>query len=178
MDYISAKTFLAICQSKTFSGAAIELNVTQTTVTARIKALERELQCALFVRNKSGAALTKHGEQFTSYAMQIVQTWHAAKRDLPLPDSSKTSLAIGVDLTLWNPIAAKWVIELNKANPQQALKVEVSDSKQLCEQVRSGRLDVALVHQVEYSSNMIVENLLDEKLIRVQGKAQSEPYFY
>ncbi|MEM5528253.1 LysR family transcriptional regulator [Gammaproteobacteria bacterium AS21] len=178
MDYISAKTFLAICQSKTFSGAAIELNVTQTTVTARIKALERELQCALFVRNKSGAALTKHGEQFTSYAMQIVQTWHAAKRDLPLPDSSKTSLAIGVDLTLWNPIAAKWVIELNKANPQQALKVEVSDSKQLCEQVRSGRLDVALVHQVEYSSKMIVEHLLDEKLIRVQGKAQSEPYIY
>lgn len=178
MDYIAAKTFLSICSTGTFGASAVELNVTQTTVTARIKSLENELNCALFIRNKSGAKLTKDGEHFKSYATQIVQTWHAAKRDLPLPLVSKDSLAIGVDLTLWNPIAAKWLVQINKNNPELALNLEVGDSKQLCEKVRSGGLDAALVHQPEYSSRIIVEHLLDEKLVRVQAKNNSEPYMY
>jgi DNA-binding transcriptional LysR family regulator len=178
MDYLAAKTFLSICERGTFGASASELNVTQTTVTARIKSLEKELQCSLFIRNKSGAKLTKDGEHFKSYATQIVQTWHAAKRDLPLPTDSTDSLAIGVDLTLWNPIAAKWLIQLNENNPELALNLEVGDSKQLCEKVRTGSLDVALVHQPEYSSRLIVEHLLDEKLVRIQSKSKSEPYLY
>lgn len=178
MDYLAAKTFLSICNTGTFGKSAVELNVTQTTITARIKALENELQCALFIRNKSGAKLTKDGEHFKSYARQIIQTWHAAKRDLPLPIATKDSLAIGVDLTLWNPIAAKWLRQLNESYPELALNLEVSDSKQLCEQVRNGALDVALVHQPEYSSRIIVEHLLDEKLVRVQAKSNPEPYLY
>lgn len=178
MDYIAAKTFLSICGTGTFGASAVELNVTQTTVTARIKSLENELNCALFIRNKSGAKLTKDGEHFKSYATQIIQTWHAAKRDLPLPLVSKDSLAIGFDLTLWNPIAAKWLVQINNNNPELALNLEVGDSKQLCEKVRSGGLDAALVHQPEYSSRIIVEHLLDEKLVRVQANNNSEPYMY
>jgi len=178
MDYIAAKTFLSICSTGTFGESATELNVTQTTITARIKSLENSLQCSLFIRNKSGAKLTKDGEHFKSYATQIVQTWHAAKRDLPLPIAAKDSLAIGVDLTLWNPIAAKWLVHLNKSNPDLALNLDVSDSKQLCEKVRSGGLDAAIVHQPEYSSRIMVEHLLDEKLVRVQAKTKSEPYLY
>ena len=176
MDYLGAKTFLSICKTGTFGAAAEALHITQTAVTARIKTLEKELQCSLFVRNKSGAKLTKHGEHFKSYAVQIVQTWQAVKRDLPLPVESKASLAVGVDLTLWNPLAAKWLGELNKNAPDLALNLEVGDSKSLCEKVCSGGIDAALVHQPEYNSNTLVEHLLDEKLVRIQAKEKSEPY--
>ncbi|WP_448248942.1 LysR family transcriptional regulator [Thalassotalea agariperforans] len=178
MDYLAAKTFLSICDLGTFGAAADALNVTQTTITARIKALESELQCSLFIRNKSGAKLTHHGEHFKSYATQLVQTWHAAKRDLPLPDTLMDSLAIGVDLTLWNPIAAKWLLHIKENNPDFSLSLEIGDNKQLCEKVRSGALDVALVHQPEYSSHIVVEHLLDEKLVRVQHKRKTEPYIF
>lgn len=178
MDILAAKTFLAICNAGAFGAAANELNVTQTTVTARIKSLENELKCSLFIRNKSGAKLTKDGEHFKTYATQIVQTWLAAQRDLPLPSQSKSSLAIGVDLTLWNPIAAKLLIQLKKTNPELALHLEVGGSKQLCEKIHSGALDVALVHQPEYSSRTVVEHLLDEKLVRVQSTINQEPYMY
>ncbi|MDO6446380.1 LysR family transcriptional regulator [Colwellia sp. 1_MG-2023] len=178
MDYIVGKTFLTICELGTFGAAANALNVTQTTITARIKSLESELNCTLFTRNKSGAVLTKNGEHFKSYARQVVQTWDAAKRDLPLPDNAKNSLAIGVDLTLWNPIAAALLAMLNKEAAELAITIEVGDKKQLNEKVRSGGLDVALVHQPEYSSRTIVEHLLDEKLVRVQSVEQPEPYLY
>jgi DNA-binding transcriptional LysR family regulator len=178
MDYILAKTFLSICELNTFGAAAEELNVTQTTITARIKSLEKALKCTLFTRNKSGASLTKNGEHFKSYAAQIVQTWDAAKRDLPLPHTAKDSLAIGVDLTLWNPIAAALLTHLNEAASELAITIEVGDNKQMCEKVRSGGLDIALVHQPEYSSRIVVEHLLDEKLVRVQSVKKHTPYLY
>ncbi|WP_426357368.1 LysR family transcriptional regulator [Pseudocolwellia sp. HL-MZ19] len=178
MDYLAAKTFLSICDAGTFGAAAIDLNVTQTTITARIKTLENNLKCSLFIRNKSGAKLTKDGEHFKSYATQIVQTWHAAQRDLPLPTASNDSLGIGVDLTLWNPIAAKLLVQITESNPNLAINLEVADSKQLNEKVKTGSLDIALVHQPEYSSRIIVEHLLDEKLVRVQSKVNPQPYMY
>jgi len=178
MDYILAKTFLTICELNTFGAAAEELNVTQTTITARIKSLEKGLECALFTRNKSGASLTKNGKHFKSYATQIVQTWDAAKRDLPLPEKAKDSLAIGVDLTLWNPIAATLLTHLNETTAELAITIEVGDNKQMCEKVRSGGLDIALVHQPEYSSRIVVEHLLDEKLVRVQLVKKHSPYLY
>jgi DNA-binding transcriptional LysR family regulator len=178
MDYVIAKTFLSICKTGTFGASAIEMNVTQTTITARIKSLENELKCSLFIRNKSGAKLTKNGQHFKSYAIQMVHTWDAAKRDLPLPINAKDSIAIGVDLTLWNPIAASWLVQINEATPELAVNIEVGASKELCEKVRTGGLDIALVHQPEYSSHIIVEHLLDEKLVRVQAKNKSEPYLF
>ncbi|MBB1274191.1 LysR family transcriptional regulator [Psychromonas sp. SR45-3] len=178
MDYILAKTFLTICDLNTFGAAAVELNVTQTTVTARIKSLEKSLQCALFTRNKSGASLTKNGAHFKSYATQIVQTWDAAKRDLPLPETVKGSLAIGVDLTLWNPIAATLISHLNETSSELVITIEVGDNKQMCEKVRAGGLDIALVHQPEYSAPIVVEHLLDEKLVRVQSVNKPFPYLF
>ena len=178
MDYILAKTFLTICKLNTFGASANELNVTQTTITARIKTLEKALKCTLFTRNKSGASLTRNGQHFKSYATQIVQTWDAARRDLPLPETVKGSLAIGVDLTLWNPIAATLISHLNKTAAELAITIEVGDNKQMCEKVRTGVLDIALVHQPEYSSRIIVEHLLDEKLVRVQSINKPTPYLF
>jgi len=178
MDYLLAKTFLTICELHTFGAAAKALNVTQTTITARVKSLEKVLECTLFARNKSGASLTKNGEHFKSYATQIVQTWDAAKRDLPLPETAKGTLAIGVDLTLWNPIAAALLTHLNETASELAITIEVGDNKQMSEKVRSGALDIALVHQPEYSSHIVVEHLLDEKLVRVQSMKKHQPYLY
>ncbi|MGO3453167.1 MAG: LysR family transcriptional regulator, partial [Marinomonadaceae bacterium] len=52
MDIELAKTFIEIMQSGTFAKAAERLHVTQTTVTARIHALEASMNCSLFIRNR------------------------------------------------------------------------------------------------------------------------------
>lgn len=84
MDIELAKTFLDIVRSGSLVGTAERLHVTQTTVTARVKNLESQLGCQLFVRNRAGASLTPEGERFVTYATQIVQLWENAKYDVPL----------------------------------------------------------------------------------------------
>lgn len=178
MDITLAKTFLEIIQSGSFIAAAERLHVTQTTITTRIKTLEELLGCQLFVRNRSGARLTDNGVRFTAYAQQMVQTWHAAKRDLPLPEGTVNLITIGGEVSLWNPLLLQWFNCVRADLPSIAIRVEVAEADTLHRKLEGGVMDAALVHRPDYWSGMQVEELLEEKLIMVQSTSKPEPYIY
>ena len=75
--------------------AAERLFVSQTAISARVQRLEQQLGCQLFIRSRNGATLTSDGEAFIIYANQMVQTWEAARRDLPLPQGCQQVLHVG-----------------------------------------------------------------------------------
>src|SRR6478736_5888109 len=79
MDIELARTFLAIVAAGSFVRAAERLNVSQTTVSARVRSLEEQLRRPLFLRNKSGSTLTPAGEQFLHFARTLVQVWERAR---------------------------------------------------------------------------------------------------
>lgn len=85
MDIELARTFLEIVSTRSFIRAAERLNVSQTTVSARVKTLEEQLGRSLFVRNKAGASLTTAGEQFLRYAPTFVQLWERARHQVAIP---------------------------------------------------------------------------------------------
>ena len=65
MDIELAGTFLEIVSTGSFVRASERLNVGQTTESARMRLLlEQQLGRSLFVRNKSGAALTPAASGF------------------------------------------------------------------------------------------------------------------
>lgn len=178
MDIELARTFLEIVRTGSFISAAERLHITQTTVTARMQNLEAQLGCRLFVRNRSGASLTDHGEHFASYASQLVQTWEAARRELPLPEGAASVLVLGAEISLWNPLLLNWVSALSSDLPNAALRAEVGEPRSLHERLEQGVLDAALVHQPDYWPGMQVEQLLEEKLILVRTPHTAEPYVY
>lgn len=63
--------FLAVAHVKTVHGAANKIHITQTAVTQRIRALERELKTTLFVRTRKGMVLTPEGEVLLRYCQNI-----------------------------------------------------------------------------------------------------------
>ncbi len=178
MDIELARTFLYIVRSGSFIAAATGLHVTQTTVTARVQNLESQLGCSLFVRNRAGARLTDDGERFVGYASQLVQTWEAARRDLPLPDGYGDSLALGSEVSLCNPLMLQWTMQLRRALPGHAIRVEVGDGSALQSKLEHGLLDAALVYRPEYWNGMQVEQLLEEKLVQIASTKNPEPYVY
>jgi DNA-binding transcriptional LysR family regulator len=99
MDIDLARTFLEIVRHGSLAAAAEKLHVTQTAITARVQKLESQLGSTLFVRNRAGARLTPNGEAFVVYANQLVETWEAARRDLPLPEGYRDVLHIGGEVS-------------------------------------------------------------------------------
>ncbi|WP_203300808.1 LysR family transcriptional regulator [Marinobacter sediminum] len=178
MDIELARTFLEIVRTGSFMASAQRLHITQTTVTARIQNLESQLGCRLFIRNRSGAKLTPDGERFAARASQLVQTWDAARRELPLPDDSDSVITLGAETSLWDPLMLDWLSALKDDAPNLALRVEVSEPETLHECLEQGVMDAALVHQPNYWPGLQIEQLLEEKLILVKTKEKSGPYVY
>lgn len=67
------RAFVAVAAQGNFSAAALELGMSQSTVSYSIAALEEELGVVLLVRGRHGAALTAIGEELLADAHQVLQ---------------------------------------------------------------------------------------------------------
>lgn len=173
MDIDRARTFLEIVDSGSFLRAADRLHVTQTTVSARIRTLEEMLGRQLFTRNRNGALLTPAGREFERYALSFVQIWERARHQLAVPTGRTSVVALGGELSLWNPLLLEWLIWMKDHNPEIAIRANVGLPDQLLEQLRSGVLDIAVLYAPKLLRGFRVELLLEEQLILVRTKAQS-----
>lgn len=167
MDTEVARTFLEIIRDGSFSRAAARLNISQTTVSARIRLLEEQLGRPLFVRNKAGAMLTPEGEQFLRYAATIVQLWERARQKIAVPPGRRAMLAFGGELSLWNPWLLKWMLWMRRTVPDLALRAQAGVPDSLMTQVADGVLDIALLYAPQHRPGLKVELLFEEKLVLV-----------
>lgn len=167
MDLKLAETFLTIVQTRSFLRAAELLNVTATSVSARVRSLEELLGRTLFVRNKGGAALTAAGEQFLPHATGLVQGWERARRQVAVPAGRKTVLTIGCEVSLWDPLLLRWLLWMRAAAPHVAIRTEVGFPQDLLEKLANGVFDVAIVYAPHQRPDLRIELLIEEKLVMV-----------
>jgi DNA-binding transcriptional LysR family regulator len=168
MDIDRARTFLEIVHCGSFLRAAERLNVTQTTVSARIRTLEEGLGRQLFVRNRNGARLTTAGREFERFAQSFVQIWERARHQLALPPGSTGALALGGELSLWNPLLLDWLVGMRARRPDIAVHAHVGVADQLLEQLRTGTLDIAVLYAPKLLPGFRVELLREEQLVLVR----------
>lgn len=171
MDIDLARTFLAVVATGSFQGAAGQLHITQTAVSARIRALETQLGHRLFVRNKAGARLTPAGERFTRHAGILIQVWEGARHQIGLPADRQGLIAVGGAFSLWEPLFARWLTWMTANNPTFALKIEAGTPDQLMARVRGGTLDAAVLYGPAREPDLVTELLADEKLVMVTTRA-------
>jgi DNA-binding transcriptional LysR family regulator len=167
MDINLARTFLEIVDTRSFQRAAERLHVTQTSVSARVRTLEELLGRPLFVRNKAGAVLTAAGEQFLPHATMLVQVWERARHQVAVPSGSRAVLAIGCEISLWDPLLLQWLLWMRSAAPQLALRTEVGSPHDLLDKVAAGVLDIAIAYAPQQRPGLRVELLIEEKLVMV-----------
>ena len=167
MNIDLARTFLEIAETGNFNKAAERLDVTQSTVSMRIKALEDEIGRPLFKRSKTGTELTPAGLQFRRYASTLVRVWEQARHDIALPPGFRAALTVGGQFSLWDRMLLRWVPWMRQAMPDVALKVEVGLSDGLMRQLSEGLIDIGVMYSPLSRPGLITEKLLEEKLVLV-----------
>lgn len=155
------QAFVSIVKNSTVHGAAHELGLTQTAVTQRIRALEKELTTTLFLRSRKGMQLTQEGEALLRYCRgtldlegEVLNKIHGAGLDKPVhisitgPTSIMTARVVDQCIDLYE----KW--------PQLQLNLIITDSDDRLQAVRSGKAALAIITPEN------VPNEMDSKLIR------------
>lgn len=168
LDISVARTFLEVVRTGSFVSAAVNLNVTQTAVAARIRTLEAELERPLFVRNKAGARLTSAGAHFLRFATTMVQVWERARYAVALPPGRESVVTLGAELALWSPLLRHWLLWMRRECRELAVRVQVAAEADLMEQVQNGALDVAVIYAAPRRPGVVSELLFAEQLVKVR----------
>ena len=169
MDNSQLETFLAVIEYKNYSKAAEFLNVTQPTVTARIKNLENELSCKLFDRDKKNFTLSKEGKVFVEYATSIL-TYMDHSKEATLA-SMHPSIKIGFSPGFSYSFITELISSISLIDNLDISIIEGEDSTRLNEQIISGELDVVFNRNaIAHKPDLISEYLFDDKLVLICGE--------
>ena len=165
MHIDQVRTFLEIVSTGNFHKAAENLNVTQSTVSARIQSLENELGRTLFDRGRNGATLTPSGERLLRHGESMRRLWQRARNDVALPKAYSASISLGVALSLWDQLELQWVSWMHREAPSVSIHVESDYSPGLMRHLRDGVLDIGVMYEPQRAPGLVVEEFLSDKLI-------------
>jgi len=173
MNLDHLRTFLAVVEARNFNRAAEHLNVTQSTVSARIMALENTVDRPLFTRSHAGAELTAAGRQFRRYALSMIRLWQLVEQEIALPDGFNALFGLGAQVSLWERLVLKWVPWMRRQAPHVALHVEADYSDSLMRQLSDGLLDVGVMYAPRRLPGLVTEELLVERLVMVSTRRRA-----
>ena len=167
MDITLARTFLMVVETGSFIDAARRMNVTQSTVSARIKGLEDLLGRPLFERSKSGADLTSAGSQFQKHALALIRVWQHAQLEIGLSVKHRDHLSVGAPNGMWPGFLLKWLAAQRQDIPDIAVSASAGLSHELARRLAEGTLDLAVLYRPAQPPGHIIEHLFDEEFVLV-----------
>ncbi len=173
MQLIELQTFLAIVETGSLVRASDRLNVTQSTVTARLKSLEAEIGQTLINRQKSGATLTAAGVRLQRYAATISDLWRQARQETALPDSLSSVVNLGCHPDLWTLTGDTLFHYLRSATPAAALSVSHGYQLDLNTWLNDGLVDLCLSYWPATGQHQGSVTLFDDPLVLVSTSSDS-----
>ena len=145
MDASDLRIFEVVARLGGMNRAAAEINTVQSNITARIRALEKELGTPLFRRHSRGVALTPAGERLLPYAYKVAHVLNDARRTVDDDGVPKGRLVVGsLETTAalrLSPLLATFVATY----PEVDLALKTGTTCELMEDVLAERVEGAFV---------------------------------
>ena len=167
MNLQELRTFLAIIETGSLVRASEALNVTQSTVTARLKSLEDELGQTLLIRNKSGATLTAAGMKLHRYADTISNLWQQARQETALPDGTLAVCNIACELDLWPALGERFMDTLTDLYPNIGVSAWLGSQADVTKWIAEGKSDLAFTYRSAFSQRQGQMALAPDELVLV-----------
>ena len=164
MNLTALQTFLAIAETGSLVRASERLNVTQSTVTARLQGLERELGERLFERGKAGAELTQAGIRFGRYAETMAHLWRQARAAARRSGGGETVCNLGCPVDLWPDLGRRIFREIHREQAQAVLSAWPGGQQDLDRWLSVGLINAALAHQPIAREGQTIHALGAERL--------------
>ena len=132
----------AVAQTKSFTGAAKKLYITQSAVSHAVAELERQAGTALFDRLPRGVRLTRCGEALLKEAQMTLASCRNLEKKMGCLEET-TPINIASSITIASFLLPEILNEIRKQMPKLQVRVQVSRAADTREALQSGKADLA-----------------------------------
>lgn len=152
-----------IAETKSMNKAAAELFISQPALSSAIHDLEEELNIEIFIRNQRGIIVTSEGENFLSYARQIVEMSNMLKDRYTSDDVKTNKFSVSMQHYSFAVEAFITLSEKFKLNDYE-LAVHETKTSEVIENVEKFRSELGIIYQNEFNKKAIDKILADRLL--------------
>lgn len=149
LDSDLMRSFLAVADTGSVTGAAARLLRTQSAVSLQIKRLEESLGQPLFDRQARGVALTPRGEQLVPYARRVVALLDEAAvalRDKPLVGPVR----VGIPDEYSGSVLPRALAAFDERHEGVQVSVRCDHAARQLEALEADLIDLAVIHDWAY----------------------------
>jgi DNA-binding transcriptional LysR family regulator len=162
------RTFRAVAQMRSFTGAARTLKLSQSGISQQIGILERELGTQLLVRSNKFVRLTPAGEILLQCACQVLDNLERVK--LILADQSNTNsgrLSVAVPATFCHWLLPRLIDQFHARFPAIQVIVVMANVDIAIDRIARREIDIALVPTAVQHKALALAPLGKDELVAV-----------
>jgi len=153
MEIRQLQHFVSVAEEQHFTRAAERLMISQSGLSASIRALERELQAVLFVRTTRKVTLTEAGRALLTEAERILAQARAAREAVAAVQGVlRGTLTLGAEQCVAGVHVAGLLAAFRRRHPHVEIRLRQSGTAALAADVAAGRLDLAFAYRTEPDS--------------------------
>lgn len=146
MELRQLEHFVIVAEERHFTRAADILQISQSGLSASVRALESELGTSLFIRSTRSVELSVAGQAFLVEALRTLASAAAAQNAVAaVRGLTLGSLTVGAEPCLGSVDLPGELARFRTTHPGVDVRLRHAGSLELIEGVASGRTDVALV---------------------------------
>jgi LysR family transcriptional regulator, low CO2-responsive transcriptional regulator len=162
------RSFLAVVRTGSVSAAAVELVVTQPSVSAAVGALARELGVELLERDGRGVRPTPAGLEFAAYAADVVGLLDEGRRAARAAEASHgLRLRIAAVTTAAESFVPPLMQAFSVSHPEVGLSLEVGNRDSVLAIVLGHQADVAIAGRPPPDSRIASHAILVNELVLI-----------
>jgi DNA-binding transcriptional LysR family regulator len=165
MDIRQLQYLAALAREKHFTRAASACNVSQPTLSGRIRQLEQELGVPIVERGQRYHGLTAEGEKVLAWAHLILDNWNGLQQELAQIKGRRQQLTGKVVVGVV-PSALPMVPDLTRRMAEEHPGVDFVVLSHSTEEILRGLTDFSLDAGVAYLDNEPIDGLVASPLYR------------
>jgi DNA-binding transcriptional LysR family regulator len=168
MENFRLKVFRAVARHLNFRMAAEELLLTQPAVTQQIKALEAELDVALFDRAAGRVTLSVAGAALLPFAERLAALANEAREAVAATSSSHAgTLTLGASQTIGQYLLPRLIAGFVVDNPKVEINVVSGNTQAVLEALMERRVQIALIEGPAMRQDVRVEPFMEDHMVCV-----------
>ncbi|OIU71759.1 LysR family transcriptional regulator [Rossellomorea aquimaris] len=168
MEISQLKAFELVARLGSYSKASRYLDVSQPTISLRIKELEKDVGGYLFVRSGKQMVLTDLGKGFLPYARQALEILTKGKeRALSIKEGKRGEVTIGTLPTFTTGHFTSIVMEMQHRFPDIDVTIHTGHNQQIIDMLYDGFVNMGLITSPFFNKDLKRIHTLKEPLVFV-----------
>ncbi|MES2126118.1 MAG: LysR substrate-binding domain-containing protein [Pseudomonadota bacterium] len=176
MELRQLRYFVAIVDHGSLSRAGQVLHVAQPALTQQLRLLEEELGAQLLHRSSQGVHSTDAGKVFYEHAQAILKQVADARSAVgQCGNRPSGSVTLGLPHSVSGALALPLLMAARARYPEITLQLTEEISGNLTEQLKSGRINLAVLFDDGQLAPFAATPLVEEELVFIRRAAQAGP---